>query len=100
MLNVAKKYPLVFLVIEASVLGMLALVARVPQKGFQWATDIVGVSPSLFTDEGADWGRSRRLVAPPLSGHNVRKMVPAITKVRLSDLSLPRGLIKAFAHIA
>lgn len=65
---------------------MLALVARLPQKGFQWATDIVGVSPSLFTDEGADWGRSRRLVAPPLSGHNVRKMVPAITKARRSGL--------------
>lgn len=85
-LSVAKEYPLTFLAFEASVLGMLAPVARLPQKGFQWATDIVGVSPSLFTDEGADWGRSRRLVAPPLSGHNVRKMVPAITKVRRSGL--------------
>ncbi|CAN0057062.1 unnamed protein product [Scytosiphon promiscuus] len=42
----------------------------------------VGLSPSLFFDEGKEWGRARRLISPALSGHhNVADMVPATTKI-------------------
>ncbi|CBJ30458.1 cytochrome P450 [Ectocarpus siliculosus] len=42
----------------------------------------VGVYPSLFFEEGKEWGRSRRLIAPFLSGHkNVAGMVPSIAKI-------------------
>ncbi|CAM9573088.1 unnamed protein product, partial [Scytosiphon promiscuus] len=42
----------------------------------------VGLNPSLFFDEGKEWGRSRRLISPALNGHqNVADMIPAITKI-------------------
>lgn len=42
----------------------------------------VGMMPSLFFIEGKEWGRSRRMISPALSGHhNVANMVPAIAKV-------------------
>lgn len=40
------------------------------------------MNPSLFFDEGKVWGRSRRIISPPLNGHhNVANMIPAIAKV-------------------
>ncbi|CAM9835267.1 unnamed protein product [Ectocarpus fasciculatus] len=42
----------------------------------------VGIYPSLLFEEGKEWGRSRRLIAPFLSGHkNVAGMVPSIAKI-------------------
>lgn len=58
------------------------------QGSVDWAGTAVGMCPALFTDEDKAWGRSRRLVAPPFSGHNVRTMVPAMVKVRAYTLSL------------
>ncbi|CAM9729929.1 unnamed protein product [Ectocarpus sp. 4 AP-2014] len=49
---------------------------------FPWMSKKVGVYPSLFFEEGKEWGRSRRLIAPFLSGHkNVVGMVPSIAKI-------------------
>ncbi len=40
------------------------------------------MDPFLFFDEGKQWGRSRRILSPALSGHqNVANMVPAVAKV-------------------
>ena len=48
-----------------------------------WAAKKVGMEPSLFFDEGTNWGRSRRILSPALNGHsNVANMIPTITKVR------------------
>ncbi|CAM9461272.1 unnamed protein product [Ectocarpus fasciculatus] len=49
---------------------------------FPWMSKTIGVYPSLFVEEGKEWGRSRRLIAPFLSGHkNVAGMVPSIAKI-------------------
>lgn len=46
-----------------------------------WMSRSVGLNPSLFFDEGKEWGRSRRIMSPSLNEHNVGNMIPAITKV-------------------
>ncbi|CAN0178058.1 unnamed protein product, partial [Ectocarpus fasciculatus] len=49
---------------------------------FQWMSKKVEVYPFLFVEEGKQWGRSRRLIAPFLNGHkNVAGMVPSIAKI-------------------
>ncbi|CAN0394924.1 unnamed protein product, partial [Ectocarpus sp. 12 AP-2014] len=49
---------------------------------FPWMSNKIGAYPSLFFEEGKEWGRSRRLIAPFLSGHkNVAGMVPSIAKI-------------------
>eukprot|EP00904_Undaria_pinnatifida_P007026 jgi/Undpi1/3453/HiC_scaffold_16.g06825.m1 len=40
-----------------------------------------GMAPSMFFDEGKEWGRSRRLISPNLSGHNIAAMLPMISKI-------------------
>lgn len=41
----------------------------------------LGIGPSLVFNEGDMWGRSRRIVSPPLSPHSVLGMLPAMTTV-------------------
>lgn len=59
-----------------------------------WAVKNVGLEPSLFFDEGTNWGRSRRILSPALNGHsNVANMIPSITKVsRTGGPALPNFL--------
>ena len=62
------------------------------QTQFQWAAEKLGFTPSMFFDEGKQWGRARRVIAPSLNGHNVAAMIPIMNKVRCdmstSSLSL------------
>lgn len=53
------------------------------QKQFHWVADVMGFLPTLFFDEGRAWGRSRRIIAPSLHGHNVRDMIPTISEVSI-----------------
>lgn len=47
-----------------------------------WMSKRVGLEPSLFFDEGKQWGRSRRIISPALNGHNnVANMIPAMAKI-------------------
>lgn len=39
----------------------------------------------MFFEEGKAWGRSRRLIAPNLNGHNVAAMLPVISKVTVTQ---------------
>lgn len=48
---------------------------------FQWAADKLGFTPSMFFDEGKQWGRGRRIIAPSLNGHNVTAMIPIMSKI-------------------
>lgn len=46
-----------------------------------------GLVPSLFFNEGREWGRSRRILSPGLNGHkNIANMIPTITKVSFRAL--------------
>lgn len=56
----------------------------------------LGIYPALTLDEGTEWGRSRRLIAPHFSGHNVRAMVPAIVEVSTCSLAWLRGVRSNF----
>ncbi|CAM9310255.1 unnamed protein product [Ascophyllum nodosum] len=47
----------------------------------RWLAKQAGVMPSMFFNEGKEWGRSRRLISPNLVGHNVTAMIPYISKV-------------------
>eukprot|EP00903_Cladosiphon_okamuranus_P007588 g7361.t1 len=49
---------------------------------FSWMAERIGLGPSLFFDEGKQWGRSRRIISPALNGHhNVANMIPAMAKI-------------------
>ena len=37
--------------------------------------------PAMFFDEGKEGGRSRRIISPNLTGHNIAVMLPMISKV-------------------
>lgn len=50
-------------------------------KKLTWAAGEAGMIPSMFFDEGKEWGRSRRLIAPNLNGHNIAVMLPLISKI-------------------
>lgn len=44
--------------------------------------DLIGITPSMFFEEGKAWGRSRRIIAPSLNAHNVMDMLEVISTVR------------------
>ena len=46
------------------------------------------MKPSMFFDEGKEWGRSRRLISPNLNGHNIATMLPMISKVPMRRIHL------------
>ncbi|CAM9310328.1 unnamed protein product [Ascophyllum nodosum] len=46
-----------------------------------WVGKQAEVVPSMFFDEGKEWGRSRRLISPNLVGHNVTAMIAYISKI-------------------
>lgn len=50
-------------------------------KDNAWPAIQLGFVPSLFFNEGWMWGRSRRIIAPSLSAHNVLDMLPAMAQV-------------------
>ncbi|CAM9335165.1 unnamed protein product [Scytosiphon promiscuus] len=35
----------------------------------------------MFFEEGKAWGRSRRLISPNLTGHNIASMIAIISKI-------------------
>ena len=51
-----------------------------------WAGNQFGLIPSLFFDEGKNWGRSRRIISPLLARHNVASMLPVVVKVHTLPL--------------
>lgn len=58
-----------------------SVVSCVLQTRATWSATELELIPSMFFDEGKDWGRSRRLISPNLNGHNVMAMLPIISKV-------------------
>ncbi|CAN0205555.1 unnamed protein product [Ascophyllum nodosum] len=46
-----------------------------------WAAKEAGLAPSLFFDEGKQWGRSRRLISPNFVGHNLTANIACIVKI-------------------
>eukprot|EP00752_Nemacystus_decipiens_P014607 g13007.t1 len=46
-----------------------------------WGSQQLGLRDSMFFAEGKAWGRSRRLISPNLSGHNIATMLPLVSKI-------------------
>ncbi|CAN0418983.1 unnamed protein product, partial [Ascophyllum nodosum] len=56
-------------------------VRNLSPKVSSWAARQAGLAPSMFLNEGKQWGRSRRLISPNLVGHNLTAMIPCIVKI-------------------
>lgn len=52
------------------------------QSQASWPAMVLELVPSMFFDEGKDWGRSRRLISPSINGHNMLAVLPMMAKVR------------------
>lgn len=65
---------------------MLSLRPHKFKRGFtesdlKWPASQVGIGESMFFQEGEKWGRSKRLISPSLSSHNIEGMLSYIYTV-------------------
>lgn len=68
--------------------------------GWNFAAEGVGVYPSMFFEEGKEWGRARRLISPNLNGHNITAMLPIISKVYATALCKHLEWCAVCVHLA